>query len=266
MKLQTLPIPGLEDRYTISNKGAIYSLLTGKKMAHFVEKMKSGNVTLTAKLGPRNARKSVHVAALVARLFVPNPKGYTHFVYRDNNRYNCHAWNLRWIDDETWVHITSRRTGKANKGRPAKEQDSKLIKQVLAKPVKSVAEGLLAQYYMTGEASHLWAIFLHLRPKLWSYAYHIGVKADDYHDTVMDAWAYFLTCCESGSVGTSVETQLYNAIKWQFLKTWRSRKQLLATDDLDMILDRRVFQRGVLAHDSGFMLQGSGHVFDQVSV
>lgn len=97
------PIEGWETTYEVSNWGRIKTLErrvgsnTGQRLvAEAIRKsyvLPSGKVAVTICDGNS---KTFSVDVLVARAFVPNPRGFKNVRHKDTNQLNCHADNLVW--------------------------------------------------------------------------------------------------------------------------------------------------------------------------
>lgn len=89
-------IKGFEGRYTISNKGIVRSLLTGKVMKPNITK--SGYARVNLRYAHCRDYKSFLVHRLVAMNFLPNPNNYNEINHKDCNRLNNELSNLEWCD------------------------------------------------------------------------------------------------------------------------------------------------------------------------
>ena len=94
----------LRSKFKISNFGRVYSypsnspenpiLLSGYKNAGY-------NAIPTKK---KNGKKTlIYVHKLVADFFVANPNNHKKLIFKDRDRTNCHASNLRWVGKEEYA-------------------------------------------------------------------------------------------------------------------------------------------------------------------
>lgn len=88
-----MDIKGYEERYQISTKGRVWSIISQRYLQP--TKLKSGYlvVHLTAKNGKK---KLEYIHRLVALMFAPNPNHYTEVNHKDENKANNTIENLEW--------------------------------------------------------------------------------------------------------------------------------------------------------------------------
>ena len=92
-KLDLVPIEGF-DGYLINGDGRVFS-----KMRNGVRQMspvRHANGTWEIQLMKHKTRHIIGVHRLVAKAFIPNPKGYHYVVFLDGNKDNFHVDNLQW--------------------------------------------------------------------------------------------------------------------------------------------------------------------------
>lgn len=95
------PVKNFEGLYEISDKGDVYSLITGKILKHSIKRTGYHQVTLS-KAG-RLTYKGVH--NLVAESFIPNPEGKKQINHKDGNKSNNSVGNLEWCtSQENIIH------------------------------------------------------------------------------------------------------------------------------------------------------------------
>lgn len=83
-------VDGCNEAYQVSNFGNIRKTATGKCPYSFIGDNGKIRVDLN-----QYGIKSLHI--LVARAFIPNPKGYQYVDHIDKNFDNNNACNLRWV-------------------------------------------------------------------------------------------------------------------------------------------------------------------------
>lgn len=87
-------IPGFEGYYSISNKGRVLSIRTGKMKKPSTYNNKS-YPTVSLWVNGIPTRKSIH--RLVAELFIPNPENKTQVNHIDGDKTNYSINNLEWV-------------------------------------------------------------------------------------------------------------------------------------------------------------------------
>lgn len=89
------PIPGYENSYHESNYGRTKSLKNGA--ARILKPALSTNGYLFVVLQKDGVRKNFRVSRLVATCFLLNPDNKVQVDHIDNNKFNNHVDNLRWV-------------------------------------------------------------------------------------------------------------------------------------------------------------------------
>jgi len=141
-------IDGYEGLYLVSNKGRIKS--TPKKVWNYTKPARimsthdNGhsymNVCLTDKEGKRS--KHVYVHILVAKAFIPNPRGCKQVNHKDFNKKNNCVENLEWVTDkENKMHY--RESAYARRVQEAKEK--KLLHKCLNR-IRELRDPVLTMY------------------------------------------------------------------------------------------------------------------------
>jgi len=109
--------------YEVSNFGNFRNIETKRLTTPYLFKNNGFN-SLGIKLKDNNGKRNTVMAArIVAYYFVENPKKYTQFIYKDNNKLNIIAENLEWVKIRK---IKSE--GRKGKRKLSKENLEKLIK------------------------------------------------------------------------------------------------------------------------------------------
>lgn len=106
MKREWKPIGDYEDLYLISDYGEINSLRSRKLLS--TKSLSSGYPCVSLCRG--GGQKTFRVHRLVAKAFLPNPKGYNVVNHKDGNKLNNHVDNLEWCDTD-WNNQHSIETG-----------------------------------------------------------------------------------------------------------------------------------------------------------
>lgn len=121
-------IKGFEGRYTISNKGIVRSLLTGKIMKQGITRFGYARINLRY---PNSRKfKSFLVHRLVAGNFLPNPNNYKEVNHIDCNRLNNNLDNLEWCDrsyNQKHSFKYGIHSNKGNKNPNAKLDNNKIL-------------------------------------------------------------------------------------------------------------------------------------------
>ena len=95
-------VSGYENRYMVSNFGAVYSVLTHKRLKPHTKY--DGHTTVWLY---KDGKAKIHgVHHLVAEAFLPNPDGLPIVHHLDDNPRNNHVSNLKWVTQKENVHYT----------------------------------------------------------------------------------------------------------------------------------------------------------------
>jgi len=220
-----IPVIGLEKRYIISNNGKIKNIETGKHIKPYWRKNTNGkNAYRVVKLMEMDGRKNTHtLSILVAIHFVYNPKNCIHIIHRDNNKLNCNAWNLRWIEEDVFSWINNKNV------LPKKPKTIGDIQQCICYLERSLRKDELDEYllkfYQTGDTRFLWDIFLKIQGKMYQYSKAANVEADDRHDVISDAYLYFIERCQRGVVKENVTAMVLSCLGY-FTKTYHQNLEM----------------------------------------
>lgn len=218
MQTKWLPIIGLESRYIISNTGKVKNIETNHHVKPYWRKNTKGvNAYRVVKLIQMDGRKNTYtLSILVATHFVPNPKECIHIIHRDNNKLNCNAWNLRWIEDDVFSWINNKNI------LPKKQKSIGSIQECIYHLEKCQRKNELDEYllrfYKTGDTRFLWDIFLKIQGKMHQYAKNGGIDEDDRHDIVSESYLYFIERCQRGVVNENVTAMVLTCLGY-FIKT-----------------------------------------------
>lgn len=91
-------IEGYEDRYQISTLGRVWSKTRHKIMSVGKHKSNSGYIQVQLYKDGKYHWKYIH--RIVAKTFIPNPKGLRTVNHKDGNKENNVVTNLEWMTDE----------------------------------------------------------------------------------------------------------------------------------------------------------------------
>lgn len=94
-------VKGLEEFYLVSNLGRVRSKKSGKFIASSTQG--SGYVYITLYYKGCKISKLLHV--IVAEAFVYNHFGYKFVYFKDGNRDNCVATNLKWVEKNRYYNL-----------------------------------------------------------------------------------------------------------------------------------------------------------------
>lgn len=96
----------IRNKFLVSNTGEVKSLYFDppKKLKHY--KNMGYRAIPTRKKDGKNTLVYIH--KIVAELFVPNPNNYAHIVFRDENKGNPSADNLKWVSKEEFKEHMSK--------------------------------------------------------------------------------------------------------------------------------------------------------------
>lgn len=97
--IETVPLQGFPE-FSISPDGKVYK--NGKPKAILRKKGKSPKVQLTV-----NKRLyTFGLAKLIAQHFIPNPRKYTHVIFKDRDKTNCQKDNIAWVSGEVFLQYS----------------------------------------------------------------------------------------------------------------------------------------------------------------
>ena len=88
-------ISNFEDKYTVTNKGEVFSFNNGKKVPLSLVLGKRGYFVVS--LSSSNKAKQYRVHRLVAEAFIPNPQQKPCVNHKDGNKQNNCVENLEWV-------------------------------------------------------------------------------------------------------------------------------------------------------------------------
>ena len=86
------PVPGLEERYEVSDRGAVWSIRRLKCLTPY----RAGNGYLRVDLWNGERRIPWHIHRLLAVVFIPQLPGKNEVCHNDGDKLNNSLENLRW--------------------------------------------------------------------------------------------------------------------------------------------------------------------------
>jgi hypothetical protein len=95
--------PDLRSTFLISNLGRVKSISTNRKTPRLLKGYKNMGYHAIPTRKKDGKNTLVYVHKLVAKLFVPNPEGYAKIVFKDYDRGNCKASNLKWVSEKDYL-------------------------------------------------------------------------------------------------------------------------------------------------------------------
>lgn len=93
-KFKIIQYNGKDTNYFISDKGRVYSNISGKFLKPRLTQQKYGYYFVTINDGDNHKEVCVH--KLVAKYFIPNDRALSEIDHIDGNRFNNSADNLQW--------------------------------------------------------------------------------------------------------------------------------------------------------------------------
>jgi hypothetical protein len=96
--MRTVPIPGYEELYEITEDGRVWSITNGIWLKNTCNKHTHGYVKV--QLCKDGSTKVFRVHRLVACCFIENPDELPQVNHIDENKQNNHYTNLEWCDNE----------------------------------------------------------------------------------------------------------------------------------------------------------------------
>ena len=61
--------------------------------------IKKPNQALKIRIQENGICRLYGLATLIAKAFIPNPHQYKKIIFKDGNKYNCHAGNIEWVSN-----------------------------------------------------------------------------------------------------------------------------------------------------------------------
>lgn len=112
VQIETKPIKGWEDKYTISSNGKVFSIRTGK----YLNPRLSADGYERVALCDGQIRREYRIHRLVAEAFIDNPNNLPQINHKDFNKRNNFIENLEWCTNYENVHysISNNRKGFGN--------------------------------------------------------------------------------------------------------------------------------------------------------
>lgn len=212
-------VDGLENRYIVSNTGKIKNIETGHHVKPYFKKNRHGDNTIRiVRLMLMDGRKIAYsLPLLVAKHFVLNPRQNTKYIHRDNNKLNCNAWNLRWIDDDVAFYLQNK-SSKFTDGRPKSYGKVEDCIELIESKKKDEFDELLLKFYRTNDERFLWDIYLKMQYLLSWFCKNGGIAIEDRHDIILDSFMYFIDRCQRFVVGNNAKASVLQCLKYH-LKT-----------------------------------------------
>lgn len=211
MKTVILPLYGFEGIYTISNRGKIRKISNGlflkPRLAGKIGRKKIMTVNLKNAMGKP---LQLSLARLVAQHFVKNPNDYICVHHKDNNLYNCNAWNIAWIPNDVVNWLGTQKKGRfVPSGMPKTIGCKELgITHISGLRKRQKAEQNLIDFYETGDEKYLWLIYEEHKTRIRAKVDVIIVDEDARHDVVIDSFLYFIDLAKRYAIYT------YTYKKW----------------------------------------------------
>lgn len=154
------PIKGYEGFYEVSNTGQVKSLLrtittkNGDLRVHqsrLLKQILSGNGFLGVKLSKENKKNFQLIGRLVAAAFIPNPDNLPCIAYKDGNKHNNEASNLKWCTLKESVNRAlknhPRRTGEKSNHHKLTQKDVDFIRKNYVPKDKIFGQRALAKKF-----------------------------------------------------------------------------------------------------------------------
>ena len=235
MKTIWKPVDGLENRYIISNNGKVKNIETGHHVKPFFKKNRNGEKTIyIVRMQLNDGKKNTRsLPLLVAKHFVPNPKGYTEYIQRDNNKLNCNAWNIRWIDDDVAFYVQNKAKNWAGRKKDFGNVNNCIL-SLESKP-KDEYDQLLLKFYRTYNEIYLWDIYLKLQSQMSWFCKNGGIELDDRHDIILDSFIYFIDRCQRFVVGNNTKASVFQCLKFYLKINYSKPTFVTSAEHIDSI-------------------------------
>lgn len=94
--------PNLRSKFLISNLGRVKSVRSNNPEPLLLKGYKNMNYHAIPTRKLDGKKTLVYVHKLVAQLFVENPNNYTKILFKNYNRSDCKASNLKWASEEEY--------------------------------------------------------------------------------------------------------------------------------------------------------------------
>ena len=130
--------------------------------------------------------KKIAVATIIANKYVPNPKGYTRLIFKDDNPLNCKAENICWVSNEIfYLNTKVKNPDKCpmGKGRP-------LWVEPIDIAISKAKDTELKKYYETKDES-----ILH---DIWNKV-NAEIQIHNWHLVSSECYLYFIDRCQRNS-------------------------------------------------------------------
>lgn len=235
MKTLWKPVEGLENRYIISNTGKVKNIETGHHVKPYFNKNRKGKKTIyIVKLMMMDGRKTQKsLPLLVAKHFVPNPRENTEYIHRDNNKLNCNAWNLRWIDDDVAFYIQNKAPNWAGRNKTYGKVEDCISS--LESKAKDDFDELLLKFYRTNDERFLWDIYLKMQYLLSWFCKNGGIEFEERHDIILDAFMYFIDRCKRFVVGNNAKASVFQCLKFYLKINYSKPTFVTSAEHIDNI-------------------------------
>lgn len=93
------PVDGYDGLYEVSDRGAVYSVRSGKELKQWMLRNKNGRTDYCVSLCKDGKKQNMLVARLVAIAFIPNPNDLPQVNHIDGDNHNNNVENLEWISN-----------------------------------------------------------------------------------------------------------------------------------------------------------------------
>lgn len=235
MKTQWKPVEGLENRYIISNTGKLKNIETGHHVKPYFKKNKQGKNTIyIIRMRLNDGRQNTRsLPLLVAKHFVPNPRENTEYIHRDNNKLNCNAWNLRWIDDDVAFHLQNKAPNWAGRNKTYGKVEDCITS--LESKAKDEFDELLLKFYRTNDERFLWDIYLKTQSQLSWFCKIANIKLEDRHDIILDSFMYFIDRCKRFVVGNNAKASVFQCLKFYLKINYSNPTFVTSAEHIDSI-------------------------------